>query len=424
MSKKYYYFTGIIMLFGILLLSGYANSGVIPSKVYMEGIDIGGRSIEEAEELMKDNFKRINFSYQTFSCSLSPEELGIKINWQQSFENLDRSVWERVIMNFQERHFHLDKEYDDRKINDALQVVSDSAGIPPKDAYLEMENGRLVQKEGEWGNKLDLELLKAMIMNNTLKNKYILPMWAVPPQVNSNDLEKYKPAFLLGEYTTEFVQNPNRTENIKIACEAVKNTLLSPGETFSFNKVVGPREEDKGYLNAMVILGGEFIPGLGGGICQVSSTLYNSVLLAGLEIVERYPHSLKIDYVPLGRDATVNYGLKDFKFKNNTEGYLLIDYKITGQKLTFLIFGSQSWQDKVQVLEIPHYVEKVIGPPVKTIVSQNLSPQEVRVKSGGKAGYVVSTYRIMNVAGEEIKEYLARDYYQPMPKIIEKGRDE
>lgn len=115
--------------------------------------------------------------------------------------------------------------------------------------------------------------------------------------------------------------------------------VLKPGEEFSFNQTVGPRTVEKGYQMAMIIEGDQFVPGLGGGVCQVSSTLYNAVRKANLRVIERAHHSLSVTYVPPGQDATVAYPVLDFKFKNDSEGYLLIRSTLDNNTVAFNIFG-------------------------------------------------------------------------------------
>lgn len=147
----------------------------------------------------------------------------------------------------------------------------------------------------------------------------------------------------IAEYTTYFDSSLiNRTENIRLAAEALDGKRLASGELFSFNESVGERTADKGYKEALIIEGDVFTPGLGGGICQVSSTLYNAVLLAQLEIVERHRHSLPISYVPLDQDATVAWPNLDFKFKNTTDDYLLIRTFMEGDTLTFKLYEGSS----------------------------------------------------------------------------------
>ncbi|HWQ43108.1 MAG TPA: cell wall-binding repeat-containing protein [Desulfosporosinus sp.] len=144
---------------------------------------------------------------------------------------------------------------------------------------------------------------------------------------------------LIGQYSTEFDSTlVNRTENVHLAAMALDGKLLAPGERFSFNDSVGERTNEAGYKEALIIEGNTFTPGLGGGVCQVSSTLYNAVMLAKLEIIERHPHSLPVSYVPSGQDATVAYPVLDFKFRNSTNAYFLIRSLIEGNTLTMQLF--------------------------------------------------------------------------------------
>ena len=144
----------------------------------------------------------------------------------------------------------------------------------------------------------------------------------------------------IAQYSTHFDSTlVNRTENLRLAAKALDGKLLAPGERFSFNESVGERTAEAGYKEALIIEGNTFTPGLGGGVCQVSSNLYNAVILAHLEILERHPHSLPIDYVPPGQDATVSFPILDFRFKDSTEAYLLIRSFVEGNTLNFQLYG-------------------------------------------------------------------------------------
>ncbi len=135
-----------------------------------------------------------------------------------------------------------------------------------------------------------------------------------------------KYAKTLASYTTNFDSgNVNRSTNVRLAAKSIDGTVIKPGKTFSFNKVVGERTAEAGYKQAIVFEGGQPVPGLGGGVCQVSSTLFNAALLSNMKISERHYHSATVSYVPLGRDATVAYGSKDFKFTNNLDTPIKID---------------------------------------------------------------------------------------------------
>ena len=141
-----------------------------------------------------------------------------------------------------------------------------------------------------------------------------------------------------GGYYTWF-DNGTRGKNIIIAASAINNHILAPGEIFSFNRIVDPRTIEKGYKHAPIIVGGRVIPGIGGGICQVSSTLYNAILKAGLEVVERYPHSKPVYYVPPGRDATVSDYL-DFKFRNSSSCFIVVKSWAGGGRIEIQIFSN------------------------------------------------------------------------------------
>lgn len=167
----------------------------------------------------------------------------------------------------------------------------------------------------------------------------------------------------------------------------------------------------------MVIVANEFVPGLGGGVCQVSSTLYNTVLLAGLEIVERSSHSLPIAYVPLGRDATVSYGIQDFKFRNNSEHHIYIKTSVGRSSITMKIFGNLQQRKNVR---LETAINSVINPKVTTKKDNALLKGKTVVEKAGTKGYRTSAYRIINGT----KKLLSQDYYRPTERIVRVGTKE
>jgi vancomycin resistance protein YoaR len=168
-----------------------------------------------------------------------------------------------------------------------------------------------------------------------------VPRTALYPKVDSELL-----AFIrekqIGEYVTYFnAGNKNRSHNISLAAKAINNQIVFPGERFSFNRIVGKRIKEKGYLRAPVIVRGELAEDIGGGICQVSSTLFNAVDRAGLQIVERYSHSRNVPYVPSGRDATVSWYGPDFAFQNQYHQPILIRAYASGGTMFVSIYSSE-----------------------------------------------------------------------------------
>ncbi|WHX98800.1 VanW family protein [Neobacillus sp. DY30] len=168
-----------------------------------------------------------------------------------------------------------------------------------------------------------------------------MPMYPIYPKVDSELLSDIR-SIRIGRYITSFnPSNKKRSTNIKLAVEAINNHVVFPGETFSFNKVVGKRTTEKGYEKAKVIVRGEYAEDIGGGICQVSSTLFNAVDSAGLKIVQRFSHSRHVPYIPPGRDATVSWYGPDFEFKNMYNQPILIQARTMGHLLVIKLYSSE-----------------------------------------------------------------------------------
>lgn len=187
------------------------------------------------------------------------------------------------------------------------------------------EHGNIISEKV--GYRINRHKFKALFINTLFTNEpsnFDIPITTIYPEIDSELLSQIN-SHRIGHYTTFFnASNKTRSYNISLAIKAINNQVIFPGETFSFNKVVGKRTAKKGYLRAPIIIKGKVYEGIGGGICQVSSTLFNAVDQAGLKIIERYSHSKKVPYVPPGRDATVSWYGPDFIFSNNYNQPILI----------------------------------------------------------------------------------------------------
>lgn len=212
----------------------------------------------------------------------------------------------------------------------------------------------------------------------------------------------------IGSYSTEYDPGQTgRVTNIKLVSESISGSLLAPGQHFSMNETAGPYSRERGFQPAPVFRAGEVITGIGGGVCQNSSTLYNAVLLAGLEVTERHSHSLPVWYLPLGRDASVSYGVTDLKFVNPLHKYVYIQMRASEGVLTVNVFGT-----KEKEVEISSSIVEYIDPPVEYIESSDVT-ERVVVQEGARGYRTVTT---ITVNGKE--EVLSRDYYQPQERII------
>ena len=159
----------------------------------------------------------------------------------------------------------------------------------------------------------------------------------------------------LSTFSTNYVNNPSRTTNLRIAVSKINGTILMPGEKFSFNQVVGERTIAAGYKNAAIFVNGQVEDGLAGGICQISSTLYDAVIAANLQITERHNHSLLTSYLPGGKDATVVWGRYDFQFVNNREYPIKIEMTVQNGVATAAVYGIRSNQEYEITIE-SHFV--------------------------------------------------------------------
>ncbi|WP_349293134.1 VanW family protein [Cytobacillus spongiae] len=222
-----------------------------------------------------------------------------------------------------------------------ISEVRKEVFLPPQNAYLNESNQIVSEKPGY---KLDEIKFREFILSYLIsrdKNHLTAPLKVMYPKVDSETIAHIRTE-QIGSYVTYFnVHNVERSQNISLAAEKINNTVVFPGEEFSFNGVVGKRTRDKGYKKAPVILKGELSEDIGGGICQVSSTLFNAVDQAGVEIVELYHHSKRVPYVPDGRDATVSWYGPDFVFKNTYNQPLLIRAKVRDGQVHITIYSSE-----------------------------------------------------------------------------------
>lgn len=206
-----------------------------------------------------------------------------------------------------------------------------------REPYIDKNTGEIIPERNGWVIDIDKTVNQVLLANNNDHLKMVRIM--VPAQHSHQELASLDQ--VQGYYETWLRGDYKRYTNISLAAQAVNNTLLWPQEVFSFNEVVGPRTPERGYLPAPVILMGGTEPGYGGGVCQVSSTLFNAASQAGFKIVERHQHSKPVSYVPPGKDATVNYGSLDLKFANTFNNPVIIKAGVSNGLVWVRIMGGE-----------------------------------------------------------------------------------
>lgn len=422
----------LIFLFsGGLILTGVYFSGRIIPGVTIAGRAVGGLKRAEAgevvEALVNDVIDReINLSLGDRLFVTTPRALGMRGDTEaalnRAFE-LGRSggLKQRLVFfNPRRRQVDLIFSLDKVSLREELKRLGIDIFKEPVDARLEVgEDGlpHLIPAEAGW--EVDTEALLVCLQDNTPGKIINISLKRIEPAVSTSDLEARKIEKVAGSFTTSF--NPgeiDRTHNITLAATALDGLWLRPGAELSFNEVTGPRTTERGYRPAIVIEENNFVTGVGGGVCQVSSTLYNAALLAGLTIVERQPHGLAVSYVPPGRDATVVYGLIDLKVRNDTPFWYWLKASVRAGELVITFYTAR---EVVSAEVMSHVVEK-ISPPIEVEWVPDWPPERVEVKKEGQPGLRTRVVRVYHLQeGGEQRELVSQDFYPPLPRIILKG---
>jgi len=308
------------------------------------------------------------------------------------------------------------------KVNpDAIDVerIREEIYKEPKDAYVSKNPTTVHTHIDGVDFKISMEDAKKLLQED--KKEYTIPLKITKPSKTIEDLGKEAFPNQLATYTTRYdVTNSNRSNNLTLAAKKINGTVIMPGETFSYNQVVGERTIAAGYKEAGAYAGGKVIQSVGGGICQVSSTLYNAVLLANLEITDRSNHAFLTGYVAASRDATVNWGTLDFKFKNTRKYPIKIEASAKNGICKISVHGIK--EETEYEIVIQSKVLSYISYNVKYIEDDTLEEGKEIVEQSGQNGCTSEAYRILKLNGQIIsKTLLSKDTYDPMQRIVRKG---
>lgn len=430
----------IVLLFAITGISALVYSWdnhAIVNGVTVSGINIGNMSLEQADEKLNEEVTRlkgqtVRLHEDQFSEDLTLGDLGLMLSADSVLDeayNIGRngSIIKRAISKFNASNgvnLSLSQSWNEEKLSETLTNKLGTLNVPCVEASFEItpQNTMSIKKE-QVGRIVDIDDLVSEIKGIDIFKpipEISFKFKEQQPTLTAAQLENQKITGLLATYTTRFDPTQTaRSENVRLAAKALDKGIVKPGETLSFNQIVGERTVEAGYKDAYIIVNGQFVPGLAGGICQVSSTLYNTGLLANLPVTQRSNHDLAISYVPLGQDATVAYPTLDLKFNNNTGAYLLIRTKVTNNSITIELYG------KVipgQEVTISNKIESVIPAEEQKLVDETLGHGETVVKQAGQSGYIVSSVRTTKLNGKVVKtEPLLQSKYAPLPRIIAIG---
>ena len=300
-----------------------------------------------------------------------------------------------------------------------LRRLAKQVGRPPVDAGFAVDGSRVRVTPAQPGLTLDAAataraLLRAAV--RPLNRVAPIAVAETPAKLSTQEARAMGITGRVSAYTTYFGGVPNRIHNVQLVARLVDGKLIGPGETFSFNGTTGERSAAKGFLEAPVIVNGELQTGLGGGVCQVSTTVFNAAYEAGLKITERTNHALYISHYPQGRDATVNYPDVDLKFVNDTEHWLLLRTFVGSSQLTVGLYGAPLHR-RVESTVAP--LVETGAPPVKKTVDPSLEPGDVVVDNYGSPSRSTSVHRkVYDASGRLLYDDVWYSSYRAEPKLV------
>ena len=420
---------------------GFGNGKKMADGISISGLDVSGMTKADAQkeldgymQYLMNRTVKIAIDDQTVTAQAA--DLGYRCEdknvIEKAFEvgkkgNVFQRMKEIQDIGKDKKDFALTLKVEEKVLRKYLEENCVKYDINKKDAKLKLVNGKFKATNSRNGRKLQIEDTIAVIKHALLKDtkKQELQVTAVvkitKAQYTKKQVEKCKD--LLGSFSTDFsTSTAARANNVRTAANYINGTVLYPGETFSVVKVIKDRTVANGYQAAAEYSSGNVVEGIGGGVCQVSTTLYNAVLKAELEIVERSPHSMVVHYVPASRDAAIAGDYKDMKFKNNTKVPVYIAASAQGGILSFRIYGEETRANNRKIEYKSQIMETIQpGAAVETVDKTKAASYRV-VTQSAHVGYKAKLWKIVTVDGKRTDKILINSSsYAAEPEHITVG---
>ncbi len=309
-----------------------------------------------------------------------------------------------------------------KRLAAAVAPLAEGRTRPGKDARFVVKGRSIRITQSQVGEGPDLKSLAfelAAACLGTGPRTAVLRLAEAEPRLTTDEAKAMGIHDRLSTYTTVYATvNPSRTNNVHLLAKALDGKLVAPGEVFSFNGAAGQRTAAKGYQEAPAIVKGKLVPQLGGGVCQVGTTVFNAVFFSGLPVVERHNHSFFISHYPTGRDATVSWGYPDFKFRNDTGGWVLVDTSFTSNTLTVALYGTD-----------PGYrVKYTTGPFTDVIKHKTVETPDPKLAKGtrivedaGVDGRTVVVTRTVYKGSVVVRKDTFVSHYSPKTEFVRVG---
>lgn len=423
--------------FQFIDMRSYLDTDAFYPGMSVDGVDLGGVSLSDAlayfqeKEQTLAGDRSVAFSIDGKTRVYGPAELGYGSNYEAVVRgawNLGRSgeIARRYAEAVRGCEYTVNRGWSEESLRRLTDAIAAGATVAPADARILRfipNEGRFEFSDEQVGYTVDPQALYESAFSAVESGTTVeVDRVRVDPQVTKADLESQ-----YGEITVAVTNasssTSNRLTNIKLSCASINGTCLQPGDSFSFNEVVGERTKSAGYKKAGVYISGELGEEIGGGICQVATTLFNAVVKANLDITERHAHSRTVAYVDKGKDATVSWGLQDLKFVNSLdEPVYIVAYVNKDARVKIHVFGRLR-ADGVTISLVP-ILQETIPPKDDTYrYTTDLPTGAQRVASEARKGYRVNTYKAYTDADGNVidKEFLCSSTYPSAGAVIEVG---
>lgn len=379
-----------------------------------EELAAGALTLTRGETAERISYKDLHVAYDEKSIEEAMALGRTGPLWQRSFDR-----W-RILLSGESAK--VEASYDETALQAKVDALVEKYGKPPQNPTPTfLQDGSVKFTEGRPYYKIEkeklLEAAKAIVSTGKSGEMEIPISEAKDPEMTK--VEAAAIDTVLGQYTTYFTAGGNRSKNIELAAHSISGIYVKPGGDFSYNQSTGSRSADNGYLEAPVIINGKLEPGAGGGVCQVSSTLFNTVILAGLQVTERTCHFSPVAYAPMGRDATVAEGYLDFCFRNHLKSGVYVYTVYEPGAVTAYILGNKN--DKPSAVDISEVENETL--PFKTITRIDPSQEEEKKVEEGHEGYNVRINQSVTWAdGRTYHDSFYSDY-EPVDTIITYKKD-
>ena len=439
----------LVLAIMFLLIAGYVigayemikpDEDKICSGVFIDGVDISGMTEAEAENALNQHVQQlmqrtlvVDVNGEEVSTTL--DELGYEYDAGDAIAQANRIGKEdsmfgnyASIKRVEKEHvvYPLKASYSDKLVKKFVKNKCGKKCTSATNAKIKMKDGKLVYKQERDGVKIDVDAtintIKDALARQEDENmvRIAATVKIQHPTVDKELAERCKDK--LGSFTTEFnAGNVSRSKNVANAARLINGTVIYPGETFSVHDAISPMTEKNGYYAAPSYSNGQVVDSIGGGVCQVSTTLYNAVLRAELEIVERSPHSMVVTYVQPSMDAAIAGDYKDFKFRNNTDVPIYLDGGTSSGTVYFHVYGEET-RSSERTVTFESEVTETIEPGADKVTYDSSKPESyVEVTQEAHTGYKAVLWKKVTENGETEKIQVNSSTYKAEPRYVTKG---